>query len=580
MADEIIVETTSNEVIEVAVPGPQGATGANGTNGQGVPVGGTTGQVLRKVSGTNYDTEWAAAASGSGSVTSVALAGTGLSISGSPITTSGTITANVSYGTTAGTATQGNDSRISNIRATSINTLSGANVPSGPSGGTGGSINLSGGAGYADEIYGGNGAGAVGGSIELLGGGGGADGNAGAGGIIQMNGAGGNDGAGGRGGRIYANGNVGDGNAGTLTMNGVAENASGDINVSASGNTSGGSIDTSGGGSIITSNEGGSIDTRGTGSIGLGVSGTRTTLTGTATADRAISLPNASGTIALTSDFAAPPAIGNTTRNTGAFTTLSASNDMEITDATKGVILKSPNNTRYRLTVSNSGLPIFTALLLLVLAQLAPAQNIGMATDTNGAILTDRTNVLTFTNRVSLPISSGAATTNSLLTADGAGGSAFVVSRTQAVAMTNSAFRTNTTDSSTNNAQAGMALNLDANSTYHFAYAFITTSSTTGGFGASLRHSNTTNGLRSTYVGRQGRPINVAATDITAISNGVIALQAVNFAGTNIVTTGTGILATGTASGTLTLCWHQNTATNVASELVAGSMMTVTKISP
>jgi hypothetical protein len=41
---------------------------------------------------------------------------------------------------------------------------------------------------------------------------------------------------------------------------------------------------------------------------------------------RVLQLPAASGTIALTSDFAAPPAIGSTTPNTGAFTTLSANN--------------------------------------------------------------------------------------------------------------------------------------------------------------------------------------------------------------------------------------------------------------
>ena len=60
MADEIIVETTSTEVVEIGTPGPQGATG------QGVPVGGTTGQVLRKASGTNYDTEWATGGAGGG----------------------------------------------------------------------------------------------------------------------------------------------------------------------------------------------------------------------------------------------------------------------------------------------------------------------------------------------------------------------------------------------------------------------------------------------------------------------------------------------------------------------------------
>jgi hypothetical protein len=56
------------------------------------------------------------------------------------------------------------------------------------------------------------------------------------------------------------------------------------------------------GGNINTSG-GGSIDTSGTGSIGLGATGTRTTLTGTASADRAIALPDASGTVALTSDI-------------------------------------------------------------------------------------------------------------------------------------------------------------------------------------------------------------------------------------------------------------------------------------
>jgi hypothetical protein len=44
---------------------------------------------------------------------------------------------------------------------------------------------------------------------------------------------------------------------------------------------------------------------------------------------RTLTAPDASGTIALTSDFAAPPAIGSTTPNTGAFTTLSANNGVE-----------------------------------------------------------------------------------------------------------------------------------------------------------------------------------------------------------------------------------------------------------
>jgi hypothetical protein len=63
MADTVeVVQGTATVVEAAGATGPQGPAGAAG---QGVPVGGSTGQVLRKVSGTNYDTEWAAAASGS-----------------------------------------------------------------------------------------------------------------------------------------------------------------------------------------------------------------------------------------------------------------------------------------------------------------------------------------------------------------------------------------------------------------------------------------------------------------------------------------------------------------------------------
>ncbi|WP_375561490.1 hypothetical protein ACE193_02730 [Bernardetia sp. OM2101] len=41
--------------------GATGATGATGAAGQGVPTGGTTGQVLTKIDGTDYNTQWAVA---------------------------------------------------------------------------------------------------------------------------------------------------------------------------------------------------------------------------------------------------------------------------------------------------------------------------------------------------------------------------------------------------------------------------------------------------------------------------------------------------------------------------------------
>jgi hypothetical protein len=46
--------------------GPQGIQGPTGTNGQGVPTGGTTGQVLAKTSNTDYATGWTTPSAGGG----------------------------------------------------------------------------------------------------------------------------------------------------------------------------------------------------------------------------------------------------------------------------------------------------------------------------------------------------------------------------------------------------------------------------------------------------------------------------------------------------------------------------------
>ncbi len=62
----IVSETSPSEIIQVKVEGPQGATGATGP---GVPVGGSTGQALVKVSGTNYDTQWSTLAGAWGTIT-------------------------------------------------------------------------------------------------------------------------------------------------------------------------------------------------------------------------------------------------------------------------------------------------------------------------------------------------------------------------------------------------------------------------------------------------------------------------------------------------------------------------------
>lgn len=65
-----IVDRQAIANYEASIRGADGATGATGPQGPagpGVPAGGTTGQVLKKASGTDYDTEWADE-SGGGSI--------------------------------------------------------------------------------------------------------------------------------------------------------------------------------------------------------------------------------------------------------------------------------------------------------------------------------------------------------------------------------------------------------------------------------------------------------------------------------------------------------------------------------
>lgn len=94
MSQEIIIVQSGSitrEVVVVSQAGPQGAAG------EGVPVGGTTGQVLAKASNTNFDTEWVdqtgGGGGGSGTVTSVGLSlPSFITVTNSPVTGSGTLT--------------------------------------------------------------------------------------------------------------------------------------------------------------------------------------------------------------------------------------------------------------------------------------------------------------------------------------------------------------------------------------------------------------------------------------------------------------------------------------------------------
>lgn len=63
VAEGVTITTNVTEGVAVTA---NVTTGGKGDNGEGVPVGGTTGQVLAKATATDYDTEWVDAASGGG----------------------------------------------------------------------------------------------------------------------------------------------------------------------------------------------------------------------------------------------------------------------------------------------------------------------------------------------------------------------------------------------------------------------------------------------------------------------------------------------------------------------------------
>jgi hypothetical protein len=158
--------------------------------------------------------------------------------------------------------------------------------PVGVGGGTGGSLDMSGGNSGLTPNSPGAGSGGSGGRVWTYGGNG------------YTSDPSGTDYSGGVGGEINT--------SGADATNSASGGAGGFINTSAVGAQPGGYIDTSsntvGGGSIDTSNGGGSINTKGVGSIELGVIATRTTLVGSATAARTITLPNVTGTVVTTGD--------------------------------------------------------------------------------------------------------------------------------------------------------------------------------------------------------------------------------------------------------------------------------------
>lgn len=208
--------------------------------------------------------------------------------------TAGTITFNTVSGHNAGSLNLSTGTATNAGNGGTINMV-GGNGSTG-AGGNAGQITLNGGVGGSNA----GGTGGSGGNLTFNGGTGGSN-TATAGGngaSLTMSGGNGSTGSGGFGGAAgqvntsggNASGSTPGGNGGQLNTRGLGTNAGGGLNTSASASLGAG-------GSITTNAGGGSINTKGTGSIEMGDSGTRTTFTGAATTDRAISLPDEDGTL-------------------------------------------------------------------------------------------------------------------------------------------------------------------------------------------------------------------------------------------------------------------------------------------
>ncbi len=74
LSNEVNEVTLTNEMktVEIAQKGLRGNKGADGADGQGVPTGGATGQVLAKIDDDDYNTEWV---DGANTVTWIDVAG-------------------------------------------------------------------------------------------------------------------------------------------------------------------------------------------------------------------------------------------------------------------------------------------------------------------------------------------------------------------------------------------------------------------------------------------------------------------------------------------------------------------------
>jgi hypothetical protein len=246
-------------------------------------------------------------------------------------------------------------------------------------------------------------------------------------------------------------------------------------------------------------------------------------------------------------------------------------------------------------------------ILAALMASSALAQNIGLVTDTNGNVVTRRTNVLSFTNNLRFaPLTnansrtaligtngalsagnppSGAAANGALLTADGAGSSSFVASRTVTKFTTNDQTKTNwgfnaVTQSTNNDPQMG-SWSLDANSFYRVEYAVAWVATTNSGFAHGLGFS--TNLSEFNHRTGVGQAANTTVTAINAGTNATtIALANASAAATGgrFAVAGFVYVLTSSNANTMNYRWYPINNSADATTLIQSSMVSVTKMSP
>ena len=226
--------------------------------------------------------------------------------------------------------------------------------------------------------------------------------------------------------------------------------------------------------------------------------------------------------------------------------------------------------TRTNLSLGETNTPTFAGLILSTLTN----ANVRVATiGTNGAV------------GASSGVPSGAAASNSILAADGAGSSAFVASRTDARIVLTNVAKANWTNitSPTFNKEAQLGdWSLDANSVYKVewavGYQYFTN---TAGLSHGFTFSGNVYAQTNSALGAANNPAGGGVTVVSPTSLTSFDLpNTTNATGTRFIT-GYVVVPTGTNAITMYYRWGPNTTNNTnALTLLQGTTISVTKLAP